>query len=116
MGQIITSLIRFYIEVYRSNKEYENKDLDRRKSITFKKIIIILALILAFYFLGFYYVERGENIKLRNEIKELQKYKLENESLKIKNDLLSETLSAFIGEKFIEQINKEKAKKESTKQ
>jgi regulator of replication initiation timing len=48
-------------------------------------------------------------------IKELEELKNENESLKLKNELLSSTLASFIGSNHVEQINKDKQKDKKPK-
>ena len=115
MGQIITSLIIFFLEVKKSNKVYKSNKDNNRIFSAIKLFLLGVTIFVSFKSVTTVYVVQAENIMLKEEIKELVELKNENESLKLKNELLSSTLEYFIGSNHVEQINKDKQKDKKPK-
>lgn len=105
MGQIITSLINFFLEVGKSGHNYRTPR-NKGKAV---QILIFAALGLMSYisYQGFTtaYLSRSEVVKLKAEIIELSSMRKENESLKVRNEILSTTLSHYIGLPLVNKLN-----------
>lgn len=110
MGQIITSLINFFLEVKKSNKVYKSHKDNNRIFSAIKLFLLGVTIFISFESITTVYVTKAENIKLKEEVKYLSALKVENESLKLKNELLSNTLSSFIGSTHVDQINRQSQK------
>ena len=117
MGQIITSLINFFLEVKKSNKVYKSRKDSNRIFSAIKLFLLGVTFFISFESITTVYITKAENIKLKEEVKYLSALKIENESLKLKNELLSDALSSFIGSAYVDQINRQskKDKKANTK-
>ncbi len=108
MGQIITSFFNFLLEVGRSGDRYKTR---RNKSKAITIILwatIVLAGYTAFTSFGEAYVSKAQVIRLKDKIARLEKLREENAELKIRNEILSATLSHYIGQPLVDRINNEK--------
>lgn len=105
MGQIITSLINFFLEVGHSGGQYKTKR-NRGKALT---IFILAFLVLTVYIsvesFGSAFSSKAEVIKLRKQNESLQHLKQENDTLKIRNEILSSALANYLGQKLVDQLN-----------
>lgn len=108
MGQIITSLINFFLEVGRSGKQYKTQR-NRSKALTiFMWAFFTMMAYVSIEGFGSAFSSKAEINKLRRENENLQYLKHENDALRVRNEIMANALTAYLSPKVIEQINKEK--------
>ena len=107
MGQIISSLFSFFLEVGRSGKNYKtNRSRSKAANIIIGGLITFAIFIAGESFFSAYVVQ-ADNIKLKAEVASLKKLQNENYELKIRNEVLSATLIHFLGKNLVDKINQE---------
>lgn len=109
MGQIITSLINFFLEIGRSGEQYKTRRSRNQAGII---IVIVLALIFGYgTFKGFgsAYLSKVEVVRIKRQLEKSEQLSSrlfrENEVLRIRNEILSSTLSLYIGKSLVERLN-----------
>lgn len=108
MGQIITSLINFFLEVGRNNNQYKNQKAKSRSANVI--VLAFIGLITYAFYLSFSsaFTSKVEVIKLRKQVESLEVLRRENDTLRIRNEILSSALSRYIGSDTVNQLNNEK--------
>ena len=108
MGQIITSLINFFLEAGRSGEQYRTQR-NRSKAITILMWSFLgLTVYISIESFNSAFSSKAEVLKLRKQNEELQHLRQENDTLKIRNEILSSALVNYLGQKLVNQLNNEK--------
>lgn len=113
MGHLISALINFFLEIGRSGEQYKT----RRSKSQATMIILITFAVIAGYgsFKGFgaAYFAKVEVVRMKKKVAEVEATNenlfRENSRLQIRNEILSNTLSLYIGKQLTGQINEDGA-------
>lgn len=105
MGQIITSLINFFLEVGRSGDKYKTQRNRSRTTTILMWCFLSLTVYISIESFNSAFSSKAEVIKLRKENEILQGLKKENDTLTIRNDILSSALARYLGQRLVNQIN-----------
>ena len=111
MGQIITSLINFLLEVGRSGRQYRTTRNKSKTSAILITVFLVLSAFIASSSFFAAYEAKIETIKLKDQVAELEHLYRKTEALTIRNEILSTTLAHYIGKSLVETINKEESPK-----
>lgn len=107
MGQIITSLINFFLEISGSGERYKTQR-NRSKALTICMwFFLALTVYISIESFNSAFASKAEVIKLRKQNEVLQELKHENDTLRIRNEILSSTLARYLGQRLVNQINDE---------
>lgn len=105
MGQIITSLINFFLEVGRSGEQYKTHRTRSKTLTVFMWTFLSLTAYVSIEGFGSAFASKAEITKLRKQNESLQQLKQENDTLKIRNEILSTALSNYLSPKAVDQLN-----------
>lgn len=105
MGQIITSLINFLLEIGRSGDHYKTRRNKSRASTILWLCMLAIAFFITVESVSTAYKATGEVVKLKATIANLEHLHRDNTALKIRNDILSYTLTLYIGQPLVEKLN-----------
>ncbi len=108
MGQIITSLVNFILEMTRSGDRYKSRRNKGKTAFIFLALVACVGVYMATKSFTNAYVCTAEQVRLKRRIDELLHYERENAALQVRNEILSATLSMYIGKQSVEKINQGK--------
>lgn len=115
MGQIITSLINFFLEVSRSGQEYRTR---RTKSRSTKLILFFVISLLAFTSYESFvsaFSSKAEVVKLKEKLILCEYILRENDALETRNEILATALAYHTGKEYVDTLNNKKDSGLSTK-
>lgn len=111
MSQTISALFRFFLEIGRSGDQYKTRHTKSRAYVIIALVIGLAGAYALVSSFGTVYKANVEVVKIKVEmvaVKETNKQLFDsNARLEIRNEILSQTLSMYIGKTLVDNLNRQ---------